>query len=293
MTRSRVPAALVSVALLSVLAAGPWAAPRARSTAQASDGWTLAWADEFTRDGPPDPANWNYETGLVRNEEAQWYQPANASCRDGHLIIEARRERIPNPDFKASGTDWRSRRQFSAYSSASVTTRGLHTWQYGRFEMRGRINTDLGMWPAFWTLGADGEWPDGGEIDVMEFYRGMLLANVAWGSPKRWVATWDSVRTPIATLGGAEWRQAFHIWRMDWDADRIELSVDGRVLNSTAVADTVSPRTSRTPFRQPHYLLLNLAIAGQNGGDPSATTFPARFEVDYVRVYSRTRTTVP
>lgn len=276
--------ALRPAVVLAVLAACPWTGA---AGAQAPDGWTLEWADEFATDGRPNPANWTYEIGLVRNEEAQSYQPANAFCRDGHLILEARRERIPNPGFKAGATDWRSR-QFSDYSSASITTQGLHAWQYGRFEMRGRIDTDSGMWPAFWTLGADGEWPDAGEIDVMEFYRGMLLANVAWGSAKRWVATWDSVRTPITALGGPEWRRAFHVWRMDWDADRIELSVDGRVLNSTSVADTISPRLTRTPFRQPHFLLLSLAIAGQNGGDPSATTFPARFEVDYVRVYSHT-----
>ena len=58
-------------------------------------------------------------------------------------------------------------------------TKRLHQWQYGRFEMRGRIDTRSGIWPPFWTLGW-GEWPDAGEIDVMEFYRGVLLANVAW-----------------------------------------------------------------------------------------------------------------
>ena len=279
--------------LLAALAAGPWGGASATIRAQSDESWKLEWADEFNGDGPPDPANWTYETGFVRNKEAQLYQPANAFCRDGHLTIEARRERIPNPAFKAGSTDWQTRRRFADYSSASLTTRGLHAWQYGRFEMRGRIDTHLGMWPAFWTLGADGEWPDAGEIDVMEFYRGMLLANVAWGSPKRWVATWSSVRTPITELGGPEWSRAFHVWRMDWDADRIQLSVDGRVLNTTNIADTVSPRINRTPFRQPQYLLLNLAIAGENGGKPSKTTFPARFEVDYVRVYSRTPPTAP
>jgi hypothetical protein len=34
-------------------------------------------------------------------------------------------------------------------------------------------------------------------------------------------------------------------------------------------------------------MVLNLALGGMNGGDPSLTAFPNRFEVDYVRVYQK------
>ena len=61
--------------------------------------WKLVWCDEFNTNGPPDPANWNYERGFVRNHELQWYQPENAFCTNGLLVIEARREHKPNPDF--------------------------------------------------------------------------------------------------------------------------------------------------------------------------------------------------
>ena len=71
---------------------------------------------------------------------------------------------------------------------ASVTTSGKHAWTYGRFELRARIDTRPGPWPAFWTAGTQGRWPHGGEIDVMEFHRGNLLANVAWGNDKPWAA---------------------------------------------------------------------------------------------------------
>jgi beta-glucanase (GH16 family) len=72
---------------------------------------------------------------------------------------------------------------------------------------------------------------------------------------------------------------------MDWDADHIELYVDGVLLNSIDLKKTVNrDREGANPFREPHYILLNLAIGGTNGGDPSKTKFPARFEVDYVRV---------
>jgi beta-glucanase (GH16 family) len=253
-------------------------------------GYALVWADEFNRDGPPDPANWTHERGFVRNQELQWYGPENARAADGLLVIEARRERVPNPDFNPSTTaqgpsDWRRSREFAAYTSASLTTRGLHSWQYGRFEMRARIDTRAGLWPAFWTLGVEGPWPHNGEIDIMEYYRGILLANVAWGGPVRWQAVWADTRTPIASFGAA-WPGAFHVWRMDWDERSISLSVDGQRLNDVDLTRTINQDGTRTnPFHQPHYLLVNLAVGGAQGGDPSPTEFPARYEIDYVRVY--------
>jgi beta-glucanase (GH16 family) len=252
-------------------------------------GYALAWADEFNRDGRPDPANWTYERGFVRNQELQWYQPENARVEGGMLVIEARRERRPNPGYQAGATDWKRNREFAEYTSSSLTTRGLHSWQYGRIEMRGRIDTRPGMWPAFWTLGVSGEWPRNGEIDIMEFYRDILLANAAWGSTQRWQPVWDDSRKSLGEFADPEWSSRFHLWRMDWDEKFIRLYADGQLLNEIDLSKTFNADgTNQNPFRQPHYLLVNLAIGGQ-GGDPSATGFPARFEVDFIRVYQEIR----
>lgn len=248
-------------------------------------GYELVWADEFDRDGRPDSTNWTYERGFVRNEEAQWYQPENAHVEKGQLVIEARRERLPNPAFDAAGRDWRTRRSAIDYTSASLTTRGRHEFQYGRFEMRARIDVRPGMWPAFWSVGEKGRWPASGEIDVMEYYNGVLLANVAWADSSG-RARWDSKRKPVAELGGAAWASNYHVWRMDWDEREIRLFVDDQLLNSTPLDSTFNGAgTPPNGLRQPHHLILNLAIGGMNGGDPSGTTFPAKLEVDYVRVY--------
>ena len=104
----------------------------------------LVWGDEFEHDGAPNPANWTYERGFVRNQELQWYQPENAHVEHGLLVIEARREHVVNQAFDATSSDWQRSRPSAEYTSASLTTRGLHSFQYGRFEMRARIDTRPG-----------------------------------------------------------------------------------------------------------------------------------------------------
>jgi beta-glucanase (GH16 family) len=269
-------------ALLSALAFIPLAG--CVSAPSAPSGYRLVWSDEFNRDGRPDPANWSFERGFERNREAQFYQPENAFVKGGVLVIEARREAVPNPRYEAGSSDWKRARSHSEYTSASLLTRGLQEWTYGRFELRARIDTRAGIWPAWWTLGVEREWPHNGEIDIMEFYKGKLLANVAWGTPKRWNAKWDSTSVPLEELGGEKWTTEFHVWRMDWTPDHIRLYVDDRLLNETRVEDARNP-DGFLPFRQPHYMILNVAVGGDNGGDPSKTEFPSRMEVDWVRVY--------
>ncbi|GAA4319489.1 hypothetical protein GCM10023149_18200 [Mucilaginibacter gynuensis] len=253
----------------------------------ARDGYKLIWADEFNKTGVPDSTAWQFENGFVRNNETQWYQPQNAFCKNGSLIIEARKESRPNPDYVPNSTNWKTNRQLITYTSASINTNGKHHWQYGRFVMRAKIETDAGLWPAFWTLGIDKPWPSNGEIDIMEYYRDMLLANIACGTNTQWKAKWYSNSKPLESFG-PNWNKKFHIWRMDWDETAISLYVDDQLLNRVQLKDLVNTDGSNfNPFKQPHYILLNLAIGGDNGGDPSDTTFPRRYEIDYVRVYQK------
>ena len=252
-----------------------------------SDGYALAWADEFNQEGKPDSTNWNYERGFVRNEELQWYQTENASCKNGLLIIEARKEQKPNPRYQEGSSDWRRNRKTIDYTSSCLLTRGKKTWQYGRFELRARIDISPGMWPAWWTLGVEKGWPGNGEIDIMEYYRGKLLANIACLGPNQ-KPEWFSNTFQVDSLGGTNWSKQFHVWRMDWTEEFIALYCDNQLLNKVTLDQLVNKNgSSFNPFKQPHYMLLNLAMGGMNGGDPSQTEFPNRMEVDYVRVYQK------
>ena len=251
------------------------------------DGYELVWSDEFEKTGSPDSANWKYEHGFVRNEELQWYQPENARCEKGYLIIEAKREQKPNPHYETGSNDWRKKREMINYTSSCLITAGKKTWQYGRFEMRGRIDISQGMWPAWWTLGIEKRWPANGEIDIMEYYKGKVLANIAClGTDRK--PEWYSNTFAVDSMGGNNWSAKFHTWRMDWTEEFIALYLDDQLLNKVTL-DSLANKdgTGFNPFRQPHYMLLNLAVGGINGGDPTNTSFPRLFEVDYVRVYQK------
>ncbi|MDB5143652.1 MAG: beta-glucanase [Mucilaginibacter sp.] len=260
----------------------------AEEAGDTSADYQLVWADEFNQKGAPDPRNWKSEEGFMRNNELQWYQLQNAKCSKGLLVIEARKEHIPNKNFDPKGGNWRTRREFIDYTSASLNTAGLHSWTYGRFVMRARIDTSAGLWPAFWTLGNNGEWPSNGEIDIMEYYKRKVLANIAVGTDRRYNAKWYSNTKAIKDFKDPDWSKKFHTWRMDWDEKGISLFIDDELLNHVDMDELYNRNGARSkPFTQPQYILLNLAVGGDNGGDPSATPFPKQYEIDYVRVYQK------
>lgn len=260
----------------------------------AQNEWRLVWSEEFDTDGSYNSEVWEPEQGFVRNHEAQWYQGENARQENGCLIIEARREHRENPLFKQEGRrDWRSNREFIDYTSASLTTRRSFSFLYGRLEVRAKIPTNGGAWPAIWLLGKDMPWPSCGEIDVMEYYRinnvPHILANVAWGNDQPYNATWNSKRIPFShfTNKDPQWAEKFHIWRMDWTSESIRIYLDGELLNDVSLSQTVNGSIGQhvNPFMRPQYLLLNLAIGGDNGGTIDDAAMPMRYEIDYVRVY--------
>lgn len=235
--------------------------------------WELIWSDEFNAcpNGRPDPANWGYEYGYKRNNEQQWYQADNAACVDGHLVITSRRERpAANPSFE--------------YTASSLITKDKQEFGYGRYEMRGKIPIELGSWPAWWTLGlVDGlTWPNNGEVDIMEFYRGKVLANFLYANNQS-KAVWNSRKIAVDDV----WASEFHVWAMEWDESELKIILDNEVVNTQRVS-SADGTGHANPYRDHKwYMLINQAIGGSSGGDPSGTAFPLKYEVDYVRFYQR------
>lgn len=242
--------------------------------------YCLVWSDEFNGSGLPNEDYWSYETGYVRNNEDQYYTEAreeNIRMEGGNLIIEAREDNWTGPDGETH-----------QYTSASIASWGKVTHQYGKFEVRAKIDTRDGSWPAFWILGESGEWPSNGEVDIMEYYQDKILANVAWGTDEQWTAEWDSESRDLSEFPDG-WEDEFHTWTMEWTSEEIRLYVDDILMNTTDLDQTTNGSISDidNPFHQGHHILLNQAIGGDNGGDPSNTDFPIRYVIDYVRVYQQ------
>eukprot|EP00471_Norrisiella_sphaerica_P010209 CAMPEP_0184500638 /NCGR_PEP_ID=MMETSP0113_2-20130426/45384_1 /TAXON_ID=91329 /ORGANISM="Norrisiella sphaerica, Strain BC52" /LENGTH=738 /DNA_ID=CAMNT_0026889089 /DNA_START=116 /DNA_END=2332 /DNA_ORIENTATION=- len=235
--------------------------------------WQLHWHEEFTVEGKPDPKVWNFEIGYVRNNEKQNYTDENAICQDGKLVIESRRK------YLSDGSTY--------YSSSSINTKKKFYFLYGRVEIRAKVATKMGIWPAAWFMGKEGKWPHRGECDLLESFKGMLKANVVWGADELGKQLFDRSSKWIG-LTDPYWNEQFHVWRMDWDRDWIKLYVNDELLNEVKVTTAKNLDTTwgpLYPFRQPQWILVNQAIGGSAGGDPTHTPFPQRYEVDYIRIY--------
>jgi len=243
-------------------------------------GWTLVWADEF--DGTTvDPTKWEAQLGDGcpdlcgwGNNELQAYTAENLSVGDGTLKITARQ----------NGDD---------YTSSRIRTLGKGDWTYGRFEIRAKLPTGQGLWPAIWLLFSEdtyGGWAASGEIDIMEavgnepgevfgtlHYGGQFPANVFSGEP--FELTFDS------------FDQDFYVFTVEWEESEIRWYVNN-VLYQTQTSDdwfTTGSDNPAAPFNHDFHMILNVAVGGNLPGAPDETTvFPQTMEVDYVRVYERT-----
>lgn len=264
------------------------------TTTPVPEGYTLLFADEFEQDGLPDPAKWVYEEGWVRNQEPQWYakaDPASTGVSGGTLRLTARKLDTPrpNPYFGKKGLPWHcgADRPTIAYTSGSIETRGKFDFRYGRIDVRARLPQGQGVWPAIWTLGSKGRHPACGEIDIMEY---------VWSSPQ---TVWSTLHFPgreqIPTsqrsgghTGPDVQDGAFHLYTMEWDSDKMVFSFDGKPYYTYPI-DRANQPDGSNPFRQPHYIKLNLALGSVHnwGGELDDTILPQTFEVDYVRVYQK------
>lgn len=249
--------------------------------------WKLVWSDDFDTKGAPDPAKWTYEKGFERNQELQFYtnnRRENARVEDGHLILEARKEAFPNPAFKEGSTDWAKARKEAEYTSACLITKGLKSFRYGKIEVRAKLPSGKGIWPAIWMLGESGGWPGCGEIDIMEFVShspGVVYATNHFAKPGSTTEHQSAGGQTTSTTLHTE----FHVYGIEWNEKTLTALFDDKPY-FTMDLDKAG-EGENNPFRKPFYLMLNVAVGGTWGKDPDPKVYPQRMEIDWVKAWEK------
>ena len=244
---------------------------------------TLVFSDEFDNGDRPDSQKWHHQiippdNGSWHNGELQHYvdRPENSFVSDGTLKIKALKEQ-----YTYNGST-------KAYTSARMNAKFAFT--YGKVEVRAKLPSPAGTWPAIWTLGADSNetgnyfgdqygalgWPLCGEIDIMEqtgWDKNSTISHFHWG---------DLITKEYKEEGGelpiVDAATEFHIYSLEWDSKSLKTYVDGKLVHEF-------PNGSNRPFNKEHYLILNIAMGGNLGGTVPDDFSEGTFEIDYVRIF--------
>lgn len=234
--------------------------------------YVQVWGDEFNTPGLPDSTKWDYEVGKIRNAELQYYtykRSENARIQDTVLIIEARKEAF----------------QGASYTSASLISRYKGDWLYGKFEIRAKVPTGKGTWPAIWMMPTNSEyggWPKSGEMDIME-YVGMNANNLYYTAHFEGTNGTGHQSSGIQTSYNQPYTK-FITFTFIWSPTKLEWYADG-VKKYTYNKPAGDYRV--WPFDKMFYMILNLAYGGSWGAQQGIddTKLPHKFYIDYVRIY--------
>lgn len=235
--------------------------------------YKLVWSDEF--DGSEvDLDHWSFETGASGwgNNELQNYTAGeNVEVSDGKLIITARKI----DDLKKPGS----------YTSTRLKSGGKKEFTFGRMEIRAKLPSGTGIWPAIWMLGSSFSsvgWPACGEIDIMEYvgYQPNTIHSTVHTSSGFGI-TGDGSSKTLETC-----EEEFHVYGLLWTEEQLVFYTDSPD-NVTHVYNPLNKTEENWPFDQAHYFILNVAVGGNWGGAQGIdnSIFPQSMEIDYVRVY--------
>jgi beta-glucanase (GH16 family) len=251
-------------------------------------GWNLAWSDEFegsslnganwnvlTSNWDPVTNNCNFGTGELEYPRAQ-----NVAVGGGKLILSAQRTSDNPMDSHCTGYGPRS------FYGGRIHTKGKVERRYGKIIASIKVPSGYGMWPAFWTLGANVSstpWPGCGEIDILEWHSNepnWMKSATHWSVGAQ--ADWGT-----GASGGYNLADSFHLYEVEWTASSMTFRLDGNIVANNTYFH------NETEFQQNHYLLLNLAVGGNWYGNPSPASIALpsgttkTMEVEWVRWYQQ------
>lgn len=231
-------------------------------------GWKFAWSDEFDTPGVIDTKKWSIcERGHSDWNNMMSPDPRCYAVKGGRLQLRG----IVN---KKAG------KGEPAFLTGGLTTKGKFEFKHGKIEIRARLKSAKGAWPALWLLGSKGSWPGNGEMDLMERlnHDGFVYQTVH----SEYTAKADTPQKSKTTKIDAD---DFNTYGAEWDAERIIMTVNGKP--SHTYPRVREKGEKQWPFDQPFYIILSMQIEGTWVGKADPKDYPAGMEIDWVRVYSK------
>ena len=254
--------------------------------------YALVFSDEFDEIGQsPNSDYWTFDLGASGwgNNEVQEYQGG----LDDAVIVG------PNEE---AGLDTGALKITAKNQDGTITSARIKSQldeslgPYGYYEIRAKLPSEPGAWPAVWLLGemsADRPWPDAGEIDLVEWssrffdetagdtissalhFRGTPQQSQSYGDTQ---FKWEGeISSPVD-----EW----HLYQLWWTPDEIRIGVDGDVESAHLVyTKPLNATNDDWPYDHAMDIILNLAIGGTLGGDVPDSDFSYDMYIDYVRIY--------
>ena len=248
-------------------------------------GWRLDWADEFNG-SRLDLKKWQYELGVIRNRDAvQTYTKDCVRVQGGKLILTSKARNTKNSNYDPRKEHWTHQIKTMPYASGSVTTRDVKHFECpGRLEIRAKVPKAKGVWPALWTMHANQYgWPANGEIDILEHISqepNTCYSIFRWGKNGG-----DQEHKVIRTTQIPDYSKDFHSYVLEWDEEIMRILIDDKEVGRIRMEEANYP-DGNNPLRTPCYLIMNTAIGGWAEA-PNAADYPAQFEIDYVRYYTK------
>jgi beta-glucanase (GH16 family) len=249
----------------------------------------LVWADEFDTPGVVDSNNWFHQTQVIipgvgwANGEAQHYTNRTDNSfvdTDGFLNIVAKKEIYTDQNLEKD------------YTSARLNSKFAFT--YGRVDVRAKLPSGNGTWPAIWMLGKNinenggfwdnsfgtVNWPACGEIDIME--HGIYALNEIGAALH--TTCCNSGNPNKGTVFASDVANNFHIYSVNWSPDQMTFLLDGEVFY---VYNPSNKTDANWPFYTDQYLLLNVAMGGVSG-EIDSNFVESSLVIDYVKIYQNT-----
>lgn len=234
--------------------------------------WELAWFEDFDKDGVLDTSKW---TRIPRGG-ADWNNYMSLredllEIRNGHLVLWGKVNDRPDQDT-------------ARYITGGIWTKDKYDFQYGKIEIRAKLESATGAWPAFWMLGSNGRYPHNGEIDLMEHLNYDSIV-------------YQTLHTHYTlNLGGRDKpqqgstsvidRDGYNTYGMEWFADSLTFLVNGKP--TLTYPNLSGSLESQYPYADgPFYLLMDMQLGGSWVGPVDSAQLPVKMEIDWVKVWQQ------